>query len=276
VYRRRVRVVTQIAAGPGVSVEQVSIRAETPWWSEPESPAGYRLVLVRRGIFRARVGGRELLTDPAIAYAGSPRLEQSIAHRVGVADTYTSVLLSEGLMAGLAPPGRALSTAVPVTGDVAVAHRLLVARARRSADSFEVAERATRLAGLLLAPHAPAGAAARRPATAASRRRLAEAARELLAADPGWSSLAGIASRVGCSPHHLSRVFHRETGMTLTRYRNRLRVLRALDALEAGEKDLSALAATLGFADHAHLTRTVTSECGHPPRDLRRWLAESN
>jgi AraC-like DNA-binding protein len=271
-----VHVVTQIASGPGVSVDQVSFRAETPQWSEPEAPAGYRLVLVRQGMFRARVGGRELLADPAIAYAGSPRLEQSIAHRVGVADTYTSVLLSEGLMAELTPPGRALSTAVPVTGDVAVAHRLLVARARRSADPFELAERATRLAGLLLAPRSPAGSAARRPATAASRRRLAEAARELLAADPGCSSLTGIADRVGCSPHHLSRVFHRETGMTLTRYRNRLRLLRALDALEAGEKDLSALAARLGFADHAHLSRTVTNECGHAPRELRQLLADAN
>jgi AraC-like DNA-binding protein len=208
------------------------------------------------------VGGQELLADPAIAYAGSPRLEQSIAHRLGADDTYTAVMLSEGLMAGLAPRGRTLSTAIPVTGDVAVAHRLLVARARRSADSFELAERATRLAGLLLAPHARAGSAARRPATAVSRRRLAEAAREFLATDPGWSSLTGIANRVGCSPHYLSRVFHRETGMTLTTYRNRLRVLRALDALEAGERDLSVLAARLGFADHAHLTRTVTNQCG--------------
>jgi AraC-like DNA-binding protein len=273
-YRRRVRVVTQIAAGPAVA--QVSIRAETSRWSEPEVPAGYRLVLVREGMFRARVGGQELLADPAIAYAGSPRLEQSIAHRVGMADTYTSVLLSERLMAGLAPRDRPLSMAVPVTGDVAVAHRLLVARARRNPDAFELAERATRLAGLLLAPRSPAVSAARRPATAASRRRLAEAARELLAADPGWSSLTGIASRVGCSPHHLSRVFHHETGMTLTRYRNRLRVLRALDALEDGEKDLSALAARLGFADHAHLTRTVTNECGRAPRDLRQLLAGSN
>jgi AraC-like DNA-binding protein len=64
--------------------------------------------------------------------------------------------------------------------------------------------------------------------------------------------------------------------MTLTRYRSRLRMLLALDAMEAGEQDLSALAARLGFADHAHLTRTVRSECGLAPRDLRRLLAESN
>ena len=50
--------------------------------------------------------------------------------------------------------------------------------------------------------------------------------------------------------------------MTLTRYRNRLRVLQALEAIEAGEPDLAAHAARLGFADHAHLTRTMRQECG--------------
>jgi AraC-like DNA-binding protein len=61
--------------------------------------------------------------------------------------------------------------------------------------------------------------------------------------------------------------------MTLTRYRHRILVLAALDAIEAGERDLAGLAARLGFADHAHLTRTVRQECGHAPRDLRRLLA---
>ena len=45
--------------------------------------------------------------------------------------------------------------------------------------------------------------------------------------------------------------------MTLTAYRNRVRVLRALDAIEDGHRDLAGLAADLGFADHAHLTRAV-------------------
>jgi AraC-like DNA-binding protein len=273
-----VQVVTQIAAGGGVSVGQVTIRAETPRWSEPQVPAGYRLVFVRRGVFRARVGRHLLLADPAVAYAGGPGVEQSIAHRVGADDTCTTVLLSASLMAGLATPDRKLGTSVPVTGQVAVAHRLLAARARQHADSFELAERAVRLAGALLAPPspAPATAAARHPATRAGRRRLAESARELLTADPAGPGLADLARCVGCSPHHLSRVFRQETGVTLTRYRNRIRVLGALEAIEAGEHDLAALAARLGFADHAHLTRTMRQECGRTPRDLRQLLAGPN
>ncbi|HMH90485.1 MAG TPA: hypothetical protein VK586_05305, partial [Streptosporangiaceae bacterium] len=88
------KAVTEIAAGGGVSVAQVSIRAETPRWSEPEAPPGYRLVFVRRGTFRARVGGHVLLAEPAVAYAGGPGVEQSIAHRVGAEDACTAVTLS--------------------------------------------------------------------------------------------------------------------------------------------------------------------------------------
>jgi AraC-like DNA-binding protein len=271
-----VNAVTEIAAGGGVSVARVSIRAETPRWSEPEASPGYRLVFVRRGIFRARVGGHVLLAEPAVAYAGGPGVEQSIAHRVGADDACTAVTLSAALMSGLLPRERPLGTSVPVTGDVAVAHRLLVARACLGADSLELAERAIRLASALLAPRSPAAAAARRPATRAARLKLAESARELLAADPSLSGLAVIARRVGCSPHHLSRVFHAETGVTLTRYRTRLRILEALEAIEAGEPDLAALAARLGFADHAHLTRTMRQECGRAPRELRRLLAGPN
>ena len=49
------RVVTEIAAGGGVSVAPVSIRAQTPRWSEPEAPPGYRLVFARRDTCPRRV-----------------------------------------------------------------------------------------------------------------------------------------------------------------------------------------------------------------------------
>lgn len=294
------RVATELAAGSspsemgGVSVERLVIRAETSRWTEPEVSPGFRLTFVRQGFFRARVGGHVLLADPALAYAGGPGVEQSIAHRPGAQDVCTSVRLPAELLTGLVPPDRPLGVSIPVSGAVSVAERLLVARARQRADGFELAERATRLAASLLAaealtqgapargapaggsldPGAPAPTTVRRPATAAAQRRLADDARQALAADPARLGLADLARRVGCSPHHLSRIFHRETGMTLTRYRRRILVLAALDGIEAGERDLSGLAARLGFADHAHLTRTVRQECGRPPRDLRRLLAE--
>ena len=44
-------------------------------------------------------------------------------------------------------------------------------------------------------------------------------------------SLDEVAREVGASPHHLSRVFQRVTGSSLTAYRNRLRVRAVLDTL---------------------------------------------
>jgi AraC-like DNA-binding protein len=261
-----VREVTPIAAGDGFSLEHVVVRADDERWSEPELPPGHRLVFVRRGAFRARVGGHRLLADPAVAYAGGPAEEQSIAHRVRSEDTCTAIVMSPDFVAALTG-GTPLRPYAPVSGEVAVAHRVLAARAAR-AEPFELAELTVRLVGGLTA-WPPAGAG--RPGTEAAHRELADAARELLAAEP--AGLREIARRLGCSPYHLSRVFHRRTGLTLTRYRNRLRVMRALEAIEAGETDLAGLAVRLGFADHAHLTRTVRRECGRTPRGLRRLLA---
>lgn len=52
-----------------------------------------------------------------------------------------------------------------------------------------------------------------------------------------------------------------------------MRVGRALDRLEEGEPSLAVLAADLGFADQAHLTRTIRRHAGHTPTALRRLLA---
>jgi hypothetical protein len=140
----------RLGAGGGVSVEQVLIRAQTPRWSEPEAPPGYRLTFVRQGVFRARVGGHVLLADPALAYVSGPGVEQSIAHRPDAQDVCTSVRLSGELLAGLVSADPPLGRPAPVSGAVAVAERTLAARARQQSDGFELAERAIRLAGSLL------------------------------------------------------------------------------------------------------------------------------
>jgi AraC-like DNA-binding protein len=127
---------------------------------------------------------------------------------------------------------------------------------------LELGERVVRLAATALAQRVPERVASGRPATAAARRRLAGAAREALTAEPGPLGLSDLARQVGVSPHHLSRVFQAETGLSLTRFRNRLRLRRALERL----------AADLGFADHAHLTRTAHELLGHTPTQLRRLL----
>jgi len=113
-----------------------------------------------------------------------------------------------------------------------------------------------------------------RPATAAARRRVVSQAQAALAADPRLG-LVALSRVTGCSPHHLSRVFTHLTGLTVSQYRNRLRVSLALERVAEGERDLAGLAGDLGFADHAHLTRTVRAATGRTPSSLRAAFREA-
>src|SRR5690606_26029071 len=105
---------------------------------------------------------------------------------------------------------------------------------------------------------------------------MVDAAREaILAGDPTAAGLVPLARSLGVSPYRLSRVFGRLVGVSVTRYRNQVRVRRALDRIEQGEPDLGRLAADLGFADQAHLTRTVRSHVGCTPSQVRRLLGRA-
>jgi AraC-like DNA-binding protein len=80
-------------------------------------------------------------------------------------------------------------------------------------------------------------------------------------------------SRAACaSPDHLTRVFRRETGVTLHEYLMRLRLAAALDTVLQGEGDLTELALELGFANHSHLTYAFRRRFGVPPAAVRREL----
>ena len=81
-----------------------------------------------------------------------------------------------------------------------------------------------------------------------------------------------LAQAVGCSPHHLSRVFRAVTGEPLSTYRNRLRVRAVLSDVQDGAANLRSLAAEYGFADQAHLTRVVRRLLGRSPTEIRRLV----
>ncbi len=69
-------------------------------------------------------------------------------------------------------------------------------------------------------------------------------------------------------------MFRAQTGHTIARHRMRLRVRAALDRCAEGERELARLAAELGFADQAHLTRAVRAETGTTPAALRAALSD--
>jgi AraC-like DNA-binding protein len=95
---------------------------------------------------------------------------------------------------------------------------------------------------------------------------------DLLAAalrgDPALA-LAGWADAAGLDPASVSRGFVRAYGISPKRFRLEARARKAIRALPGWRHSLAALAADTGFADQAHLARTLRSITGHSPAELR-------
>ncbi|MEU7689219.1 helix-turn-helix domain-containing protein [Microbispora hainanensis] len=247
---------------PDLSVHVVSCTARHHTWSTPEEGGSYGIVLVRRGMFRVRGDGHRMVADPTMGYAQWPGGEYAFAHPAG-GDVCTFVGVRPSLwhaVVGDEPPHPSLA----IDGRAELAHRLLL---RTAHDSGDPAERLVHTLVTTIRPRADRRSPDRGGV-------LADRAREaILADDPDSADLVRLARVLGVSPSHLSRTFRRQVGMTVSRYRNRVRVGRALARIEEGEQDLAGLAAALGFADQAHLTRTMRAELGRPPGHIRRLLS---
>jgi AraC-like DNA-binding protein len=257
---RTVRDVLSVAAfatRPDITVSTVVCREHHRRWSDAEVPGEHRLVLVRSGRFRrtSRHGPTDL--DPTLGYLSQPGVEERFAHPAG-GDVCTSISIAPSRWAALCPAAERSDFYVDARVDLA--HRQLLAA---GADpDYALVER------LLALLSATVGLL---PAGSAGDRALVAAAREAILTDePAACGLFSLADHLGVSPYRLSRAFPREIGVSVTRYRNRVRVGRALERLEQGERSLAILAADLGFADQAHLTRTVREHTGHPPGALRQ------
>jgi AraC-like DNA-binding protein len=254
------------------TIDDVQCHAGHEGWSGVEEARGYVLVFVRRGCFYRRSYGVETLVDPATAYGCVPGEEQQIAHPADAGDRCTALGLTESAFAALTGVQRGAAARLFTTSETDLQHRRLLAVARRGTDELELDEGAWWLASsvLRLPPPRPGGG----PATARRRRRVVDGAREAIAARP-WLTLRELSDDLAVSPHHLSRIFRTATGSTLTRYRNSVRVRLALERLAEGERSLARVAAELGFADQAHLTRVTREQVGATPAALRRALAST-
>jgi len=257
-----VRTTTTVATSRHLTVRVVHCADDHAHWSEPEVASGTEVVLVQRGRFRLHADGRGATVDPTSGYLQVPGRVARYAHPAG-GDVCTSITLhDDALTHGVET---ATSPTVRVDGRLELAHRALF---RSHADPhFAAAEAVAELLQLALR-HQPD----ERPAP--GRHRLAERAREaILADDPESTSLVDLARLLDAAPSHLSRTFRHHVGLSVSRYRNRVRVSRALERLADGEIDLAGLAVGLGFSDQAHLTRVIRQEVGLTPRRVRDLLA---
>jgi AraC-like DNA-binding protein len=261
-----------LSRGPEVVVAGFTCTDHRPAWSEPEVQDDVRLVLVHRGRFRRRVGGVASTVDTTAGYLGLPGEEEQFAHPAG-GDRCTCLRIAAPFWRRLAgPDARPVTPALYVDARLELAHRRVVAAAGGGDPAFAVVEELLELVATVLVRTV----AVRTPADVTgdpARAALVARAREAIAAgDPAADGLVPLADALGVSPYRLSRAFPAELGISLTHYRNRVRVGRALGRLEDGAPSLAALAAELGFADQAHLTRTVRRHTGCTPAAVRRLL----
>jgi AraC-like DNA-binding protein len=261
-----------LVATPTITVNDVRCAHEPPGWTAPEPVQRRTVVLIRSGLFRRRIGKREMVLDSSTGYLPRLGTEHAFAHPAG-GDRCTSIAVCDEEMSALLGEGGGPPDAVvETTPQIDVAHRALLARARSGATPDELTERAHLLVGSVLANAVVEGSRPVRglPGPRTSRRAV-DQVRERLAVDLSVS-LTDLARHTGLSTYHLSRVFRRTTGCTISGYRIRLRLRAALDQLASGETDLARLATETGFADQAHLTRLLRREIGQTPGVLRRMF----
>lgn len=262
-----------LATRPDFTVAAVDCRDDHRGWSTEQPREDVRLVLVRRGGFRRQVRGVCADLDRTIGYLGTPGEEEHFAHPAG-GDRCTSISLTPAFwrtLAGDAP--RLDGSSLYVDGRLDLAHRRLLAATRAADTDFAAAEGLVSLLATVVQQTVVTATPDGDRASAGDRAMVAQARGVIGADHPAADGLIPLAALLGVSPYRLSRAFTRELGVSLTRYRNRVRVARALDRLEDGESSLAFLAAELGFADQAHLCRTVRDHLGHTPTALRRLLA---
>jgi|SRR5215204_2617161 len=266
-HRRR------LAAMPGMVVDDVRVVGGSADWTPMGVDVGYAVILVRRGGYVRESEGEEAFVDACGGFLSREGVEERFAYPLGGVDHCTVVgFTAEAYHEYVEPVAR---TSWQLTTDVAfdVLHRRVLAACERGVDRLEAADGVHQLLERLPPPTGVVRSSGKRPSTQVARRRLVAAAQEALSNGYLTCDLAGLARLVGSSPHHLSRAFRRVTGRTISAYRNELRVRSVLSDLAAGQADIAQLASKYGFADHAHLTRTVRRYTARPPSVLRLELS---
>ncbi len=82
-------------------------------------------------------------------------------------------------------------------------------------------------------------------------------------------SLADIAEKIGLSPAYLSRLFHKETGKTITEYILSKRVETACNMLMYSDYEATEIAEFLAFSSHSHFIEVFRKHMGMTPKEYR-------
>ena len=253
----------------GISVIDVRGEYEPFPWTATWLNDRWSIVLPRSGVYRRRYDGVEHVVDTNTGFVRRPGQETAMAMPTGVPDTLTIIDVDEAAL-GAVDPLTGADGPLRVTPKVSLGHRLLRSCLHADADDLTVeAAIGDVVSSAVGATEHPRYT---RPSTELTHRRAVLQTCELLQVAPADMTLIELARHVAVSPFHLTKIFRRVTGTTISQYRARLRVDAVLERISAGDDDLSTIAASTGFADHSHMTRTVVAQLGHTPSELRRLL----
>lgn len=90
---------------------------------------------------------------------------------------------------------------------------------------------------------------------------------ELLRTNPELP-LTSVAQSVRAHPTDVSRYFHRDMGITLVRYRTRLKLLNFIQLVDSDQPELMTAASHAGFGSYSQCHRTFQSELSCSPREF--------
>jgi AraC-like DNA-binding protein len=258
----------ELWSGGGIRVESRRCDYGSEAWTDSFESRYFSVLLPVTGAYRVRADGVTQFVNPGCGTFRRPGLEvvgSGISRTHASTALYVDVHHFDAVDGADWPSGELF-----VDARLDLHHRLLRRDLRAGVDPGGIEMRAVDvLAGTLAMDVAPAR---RPPATSVRHRQITAEVLEALDQSNGSFSLTELSRTVGCSPFHLSRIFHQTTGVTLRQHQTRVRLRAALDLLDQGMRDLTWIAATCGFADNSHLTRTANAHLGTCPSRLRELL----
>jgi AraC family transcriptional regulator of adaptative response / methylphosphotriester-DNA alkyltransferase methyltransferase len=87
--------------------------------------------------------------------------------------------------------------------------------------------------------------------------------------DKPWT-LQRLSERIGISPHHLQRLFKKETGVSPKRFLERIRVQQAKRLLQSGNQNVTEICYAVGFSDPSRFYKVFREETGFSPSAFKR------
>ncbi|TDD69936.1 AraC family transcriptional regulator [Jiangella aurantiaca] len=233
----------------------------------PHSHPTFAIGVVERGLEKLRIGDRTEYVGPGGLVLINPGLVHTGAAAAAGGWTYRVLYPPADLLAEATGAGAPwFGPSVVDDHDAAEA----VVAAHRAAEEGDALASSTLLLTTLAGLGSRYGRARRDRTRRRAGARHAATARDVLQArladPPSLDELAGL---VGVGRFALVRAFRERYGLPPHAYLNEQRVRRACALLEAGHPP-AAVAAAVGFADQAHLTRHFRRMIGVPPGQYRR------